>query len=374
MKKIITCGLLLFAFIAVANAQADKKADAKDAKATFQPGWYMSLYTGYNLFLGEGSNIFKSGNSINFRNDGGVLSTFGLGYDFNPVIGLRGELGWARHGWQGYNAYTKVNNPDWWSVNFTGDLTVNLSNWWGGYNPDRIFDVTAFGGIGLGVRSANQVAAKKQLTPIVRAGLLGSFHLSKQFDLNAEVATNAVRDGFNGVKAGLFFDDFTAFQVGFTYHFKATSKAAPTPAPEPVIQIKEVVKHDTVFVKVPAPKVTKTVTKEFSKEIFFGFDNSSLNDLNKKATIEETVAFLKANPDAKLTVDGYADKNSGSKAYNLKLSKKRAQAVAKAITKAGVDKSRLTVVGHGVIPQLYKEKAKNRLTTLKSSYQVVEVQ
>lgn len=373
MKKIITCGLLLFAFIAVANAQADKKADAKDAKATFQPGWYMSLYTGYNLFLGEGSNILRSGNSINFRKDGGLLSTFGLGYDFSPVIGVRGELGWARHGWKGVSA-TGVTNPHWWSANLTGDLTVNLSNWWGGYNPDRIFDVTAFGGLGLGVRSAHEVAAKKQVTPIVRAGLLGSFHLSKQFDLNAEVATNAVRDGFNGLHAGFFLDDFTAFQVGFTYHFKATSKAAPAPAPEPQIITKEVIKHDTVLVKVPAPKVTKTVTKEFAKEIFFGLDNSGVKDLNQKAAIEETVAFLKANPDAKLTIDGYADKNSGSKAYNLKLSKKRAQAVAKAITKAGVDKSRLTVVGHGVIPQIYKEKAKNRLTTLKSSYQVVEVQ
>jgi Outer membrane protein and related peptidoglycan-associated (lipo)proteins len=374
MKKIITCGLLLFAFIAVANAQADKKADAKEAKATFQPGWYMSLYTGYNLFLGEGNNILQSGNKISLRKNGSPMSTFGLGYDFSPIIGLRGELGWARFHWNQTSPVTNISYPTWWSMNLTGDLTVNLSNWWGGYNPDRIFDVTAFGGVGLGYRSAHDIDSKKLLTPIVRAGLIGTFHLSKQFDLNAEVATNAVSDKFNGYKAGLFFDDFTAFQVGFTYHFKATSKAAPAPAPEPIIQIKEVVKHDTVFVKVPAPKETKTVTKEFTKEIFFGFDNSSVNDLNKKAAIEETVAFLKANPDAKLTIDGYADKNTGSKAYNLKLSKKRAQAVAKAITKAGVDKNRLTVVGHGVIPQMYKEIAKNRLTTLKSSYQVVEVQ
>ena len=374
MKKIITCGLLLMSLIAVANAQTDKKADAKDAKATFEPGWYMSLYTGYNLYLGEGSNIFQSGNSINFRHDGGVLSTFGLGYDFNPVIGLRGELGWVRYHCNGVSPITQVQNPWWWGANLTGDLTVNLSNWWGGYDPNRIFDVTAFGGLGLGVRSASQVDTKKQLTPIVRLGLIGTFHLSKQFDLNAEVATNAVRDGFNATTGGLFFDDFTAFQVGFTYHFKETSKPAPKPAPAPVIQIKEVVKHDTIFVKVAAPKVTKTVSKEFSKEIFFGLGNSSAKDLNQKAAIEETVAFLKANPDAKLTIDGYADKNTGSKKYNLKLSKQRAQTVAKAITKAGIDANRLTVVGHGVIPQLYKEKAKNRLTTLKSSYQVVEVQ
>ncbi|MDP4204326.1 MAG: outer membrane beta-barrel protein, partial [Bacteroidota bacterium] len=267
MKKIITCGLLLFAFIAVANAQADKKADTK---ATFQPGWYMSLYTGYNLFLGEGNNILTSGNKISLRRNGSPMSTFGLGYDFSPIIGLRGELGWSRYHWNQTSPVTNTLYPTWWSMNLTGDLTVNLSNWWGGYNPDRIFDVTAFGGIGLGYRSSHEIDNKRLVTPIVRAGLIGTFHLSKQFDLNAEVATNAVSDKFNGVKAGLFFDDFTAFQIGFTYHFKATSKAAPAPAPEPVIQIKEVVKHDTVFVKVPAPKVTKTVTKEFSKEIFFG--------------------------------------------------------------------------------------------------------
>jgi outer membrane protein OmpA-like peptidoglycan-associated protein len=83
---------------------------------------------------------------------------------------------------------------------------------------------------------------------------------------------------------------------------------------------------------------------------------------------------MKQYPDAKLTIDGYADKSTGGKAHNLKLSKERAQHVADALKKEGIDANRITIVAHGDVPQIYKDNAKNRVTTLKSTYQAVEVQ
>jgi outer membrane protein OmpA-like peptidoglycan-associated protein len=292
-----------------------------------------------------------------------------LGYEFNPVIGVRGQLGWARYHWD---------KTYWWGTNLTGDLMVNLSNWWAGYNPDRFFDVQAFVGLGAALRSAHNIDTKKFLSPIVRVGLQGNFHVSKQFDVNLDLATNGVAKRFNNVQGGLFFADFSTVQVGFTYHFKESASKKPAPVPEPVVQIKEVVRHDTVFVKTPAPAApkvqTRTVTKDFSKEIFFTIGKTSVNEYNQQASIDETVAFMKQYPDAKLTIDGYADKSTGGKAHNLKLSKERAQHVADALKKEGIDANRITIVAHGDVPQIYKDNAKNRVTTLKSTYQAVEVQ
>jgi Outer membrane protein and related peptidoglycan-associated (lipo)proteins len=367
MKKIISCGFLFMAFIAVVNAQTDQKSESK---GIFQPGWYMSLYTGYNIYLAEGNNIFNNGSSISLRRNGSPLATFGLGYDFNPILGLRGELGWQRFHWNGTSAITGTANPVWWGTSLTGDLTVNLSNWWGGYNPDRIFDVTAFGGLGLGVRSAHNVDAKKQVTPIVRAGLIGAFHLSKQFDLNGEIATNLVRDAYNGVRGGWKVDDFTAFQVGFTYHFKPTVKPVPAPVPEPVIQVKEVVKHDTVIQRVEVPvKVAQNPVEvqPFTREIFFTIGRTKVNDYNQKSAIADAAEYLKANPGKKMSIDGYADKKTGTNAINMKISKIRAQAIADELIKVyGISADRIVAKGHGDVPQIYSPNDKNRVTVLKS--------
>jgi OOP family OmpA-OmpF porin len=51
-------------------------------------------------------------------------------------------------------------------------------------------------------------------------------------------------------------------------------------------------------------------------------------------------------PDAKLEISGYTD-NQGQPAVNLRLSKSRADAVAAALTRAGVDAKRLTAAGYG---------------------------
>ncbi len=50
--------------------------------------------------------------------------------------------------------------------------------------------------------------------------------------------------------------------------------------------------------------------------------------------------------DAKLEVSGYTD-NIGDPASNKRLSKSRADAVAAALTRAGVDAARVTTVGQG---------------------------
>ena len=63
--------------------------------------------------------------------------------------------------------------------------------------------------------------------------------------------------------------------------------------------------------------------------------------------IEKIAKILKANPKLKIEIDGYTD-NIGSKAYNLKLSKKRAEAIKKVLVNVyHIDPSRIVVKGFG---------------------------
>ena len=65
--------------------------------------------------------------------------------------------------------------------------------------------------------------------------------------------------------------------------------------------------------------------------------------------------IIKNNPNQVYRVTGYADKATGTPAYNQKLSEKRAQNVADALVKKfGVKASQLQVVGKGGVDNLYE--------------------
>ncbi len=62
--------------------------------------------------------------------------------------------------------------------------------------------------------------------------------------------------------------------------------------------------------------------------------------------LEEVVTILKKNPGLKLEIQGHTD-STGSLAYNMKLSQKRAEAVMNYLIRAGVSPDRLRAVGYG---------------------------
>ena len=72
--------------------------------------------------------------------------------------------------------------------------------------------------------------------------------------------------------------------------------------------------------------------------------------------------WLKDNPDAKIDVVGYADRGTGTSEYNLRLSEKRAQAVADAlVNEYGIERDRLNVRCEGSDAQPYDTNDWNRV-------------
>ncbi|MBA4854013.1 OmpA family protein [Emticicia sp. BO119] len=79
--------------------------------------------------------------------------------------------------------------------------------------------------------------------------------------------------------------------------------------------------------------------------ILFGFDSYSLNQMSKD-NLEKLAQTLKEYEDTNILVAGHTD-NVGSEDYNMKLSEKRADAVADLLNNLGVKRSRMSVIGYG---------------------------
>jgi OOP family OmpA-OmpF porin len=100
------------------------------------------------------------------------------------------------------------------------------------------------------------------------------------------------------------------------------------------------------------PKVEVAVVKEDKvietiviNDIQFGFDSAELNAADK-AKLDDVAARLKQYDGNQMTITGYTD-TSGPEDYNMKLSERRANAVADYLAASGANRSNMTVRGMG---------------------------
>ena len=94
MKKVIVT-ILCLGFVFVTYSQKTEKINS----GTFQPGWYLGANAGLNWLLAEGNNPFDNKAYFSFDKNKGFIGRAVVGYDFTPVIGLKGMIGYAHHGY-----------------------------------------------------------------------------------------------------------------------------------------------------------------------------------------------------------------------------------------------------------------------------------
>jgi peptidoglycan-associated lipoprotein len=81
------------------------------------------------------------------------------------------------------------------------------------------------------------------------------------------------------------------------------------------------------------------------KEIYFEFDKYDLN-ADARATLKADMDWLKANPSARVEIEGHCDER-GAGEYNLALGAKRAEAAKEYLQSLGISPQRLSTISYG---------------------------
>ncbi len=81
------------------------------------------------------------------------------------------------------------------------------------------------------------------------------------------------------------------------------------------------------------------------RRVYFAFDSSTVDQENR-AIVEAHAAYLAANKNIKVVLEGHADER-GTREYNLALGERRAQAVERMVKVLGVPADRIKNVSYG---------------------------
>ncbi|MGA9657909.1 MAG: OmpA family protein [Asticcacaulis sp.] len=125
--------------------------------------------------------------------------------------------------------------------------------------------------------------------------------------------------------------------VGLRWAFGEAAAPAPEPAPEPAPPPPPVVAPEPA--PPPPPVAPAYEAREFI--VYFEFDKSALT-ADAQSVVAAAADYAKAGNAARIVVVGHTD-TSGSAAYNIRLSERRAKTVADALAGLGVDGSKLAV-------------------------------
>lgn len=380
-KALLSC--LLLAGVLSASAQ---EPEAK-TEYVFNHHWYIQLQGGGQYTLGE----------VDFDKLISPNVQFAIGYQINPVVGIRLQANaWQSKGGWDYINNTRMSNFEW-KYNYVApglDFTFNLSNLFCGFNPKRLVDFSVFAGAGANIAwkndEANDAFAQilgyqyqpgdapitsykenldylwdgTKVHPFGRFGAAVDFRLSDAVKLGVEANANFTDDHYNSKRAGNPDWYFNAL-LGLKINLGKTYTTRTVEAPKPVERVVEKVIERVV--EKPVPQVVEqpaVVEKKdpFRRDVFFTISSVSIRKA-EMVKVKEVAEYLKANPNAKVEVTGYADKGTGNAKINLSLSQRRAQAVTNALIKTyGIAASRITTDYKGDTVQPFAKAIENRVT------------
>lgn len=376
MKKV---SLLMCLALAGVSATAQESGVSAEAgrKATFARNGFWD-----NWFIGAGASanayIGPQDQHANFLDRLTVNPQLFVGKWFNPYLGARGMVqGGKLHTFNGNEAQKMFSTT---YFNAHADVMFNATNYFCKYNESRVYNFIPTVGVGWAHGDWNNKLLKKKGPDAVtfNASLLNTFRITERLSFYAEVGGALITNDFdkgpksskrwNGILTGGAGLTLKIGKVGFSEavlmdqkliddlngeinRLKSENsdlrnrKPAPAPAPAPCP---------------PAP--APTVEKSYVPNVVFFRIGSAVIDNNQAISIYNTAEYLKANPNAKVKIVGYADKQTGTAAFNMKLSEKRAKTVAKAlIEKYNISSSRVSTEWKGSTEQPYKENAWNRV-------------
>ena len=339
----------------------------------FWDNWSMGIQGGATMKM-SGTGFFKS-----------ARPAFGLtvGKQWTPILGIDIQgMGYVNT----TNSTTMVDASD---VSLIARM--NLMNLFSGYNGmPRPFEIETVTGLGWLHHYMNGGGDADDMS--ARVGLNFNFNLGEDaawtfgikpavvFNLTGEYPSKKVAFNRNHSNMEILF--------GLTYHFadsdgnrhfaliNAVDPMVLAAMNEEINDLREVVVAKDVELvgladellivqnqlnearnkKVEASGETINIVESV---VAFPFNQSDVQS-SQMPSLEHVANYLKNNPDANITVNGYASPE-GTEEYNLQLSQRRADAVKDIlVNKYGIEANRINAIGHGV-GDIFSEPAWNRV-------------
>ena len=384
--KIMT--LALCALAATSALQAQEPAQQPSHKTAFVKDgaahWFLELGDAATLSLGGYNYDVKFGDRVSFINP-----NLAIGRWVTPAFGMRLQL-------QGGKLYDYVLNPLAMGASYLRtdviygsaqyDFMLDVINYFSPYKEDRFFHVIPFVGVGVGYKHQAEVLGVKdnshRFGPQADAGLQLKFRLARSVDFNLEGKVTAtdlrLPSAGEARVAGTASENFSnasfIAQAGasLTFHLGRKEFEAITPNDPALIadlngQINALRAENAELAKRPVncPDVAVPVadSKVIGNVIYFRI-NSAVVDKNQMINVYNIAEYAKSNTET-ITLVGYADRQTGNPAYNLALSKRRAEAVADILVKKyGISRDRLKIDWKGDTVQPYNENVWNRIVLM----------
>lgn len=368
MKRIFAIVVSLLAVTALSAQEKERSYDE------FNGHWFIGVQGGIGQTLGETSfgTLISPAAAVSF------------GYQFTPVWGLRaGISGWQAKG-AAVDATTSVYKFNY--LQGSVDVMVDLCGI-AGYRVSRAVNPYLFAGIG--VNGAFNNGEAQDLSPrlpednllwdgskVLPAGRFGvgmGVRITDAVHFNIEVNGNFMGDSFNS-KRGSAVDWQLGALAGFTFKIGLKKDKEPveeepvlsyedTVVAAPVAEPEDTAAATTTVAVVPALDSAAYAVADFEaveENIFFLIGKSEIRS-SEESKVDDVAYLLEANPQTRVTVTGYADKETGSAERNMQLSKERAENVAAALIDAGIDPERITVLYKGSSEAPFDSQEENRV-------------
>lgn len=386
MEKKLLLILLLLAVMPVAmfgqSEQNENSAttETKNQYLTngFWDNWFISGGIGGQVYFGETDSKGDFGKRLTPAFD------IAVGKWFTPGLGLRLQYnGASLKGFSYGNGLYLSSKPNkdglysqkWDYMNLHGDVLFNLSSMLCGYNENRLYEAIPY--VGFGFVHAFEDGHNNSFAANV--GLINKFRVSKALDINLEVRGTLVNQDFDGQVGGVYGEGILGATVGVTYKFKTRGFNKPTPkivstgiSAAEMQSITDKLREQEAYSKRLENELNDAKNKNAQapdqkevasapRTVFFNI-NEAVISAKDKVNIKYAADQIKQNPNKKYVINGYADKATGTPAYNLKLSQKRAQAVYDALVKEhNVNANQLSVQGMGGVDNMFDGNSLNRV-------------
>ena len=206
-----------------------------------------------------------------------------------------------------------------------------------------------------------------------KGGGMVEFDIAKHWGVNLEAGSMYVNNRQHSTSNKNRWWPYAMAGLSYKFGFKKTKKEEPVvvqeyvaPAPAPTAAEKKPEPKPQPAVVAPAPQTKKEAVKapeKIERNVFFVINKADINS-NEESKIAEVIAFAKANPNAKFTVTGYADKGTGTAIVNKRISERRAQSVKTKLVYNGIEATRITTSSKGDTVQPFANNDDNRVVII----------